>query len=150
VAFVIDVFSRRIVGWRVCDHLRTDLALDALEQAIAGRHTDGALNLHGDRGSQFLSIRYTEPLAEARIEPSVGSKGDSYDNAMAATINGLYKTDLIRQQGPWPRVDDVELATLKWVDRLNRKRLMAELGYLPPAGFEALYHGQETCQAQAA
>ena len=150
VAFVIDVFSRMIVGWRVCDHLRTDLALDALEQAIEGRDTAGALILHSDRGSQFLSIRYTERLAEAGIEPSVGSKGDSYDNAMAETINGLYKTELIRQQRSWQSVDEVELATLKWVDWFNRRRLMAELGYLPPAEFEAQYHEQAASRAAAA
>jgi transposase InsO family protein len=113
VAFVIDVFSRRIVGWRATSSLRSDLALDALEQALYDRETDAGLVHHSDRGVQYLSIRYTERLAEAGIEPSVGSRGDSYDNALAESVIGLFKTELIRQVGPWRGLDDVEYATLE-------------------------------------
>lgn len=138
VAFVIDVFSRRIVGWRVSSSLRSDLALDALEQAICERHLDhdDPLVHHSDRGSQYLSIRYTERLLEAGIEPSVGSRGDSYDNALAETVIGLFKTEVIRQRGPWRGFDDVEFATLEWVWWFNHQRLLEPLGYLPPAEFE--------------
>src|SRR5688500_5940859 len=115
VAFVIDVFSRRIVGWRATSSLRSDLALDALEQALYDRETDAGLVHHSARGVQYLSIRYTERVAEAGIEPSVGSRGDSYDNALAESVIGLFKTELIRQAGPWRGVDDVEYATLEWV-----------------------------------
>lgn len=140
VAFVIDVFSRMIVGWRVSSSLRSDLALDALEMATWARG-DGARGVihHSDRGVQYLSIRYTERLAEAGAVASVGSKGDSYDNAMAETVNGLYKTEVIRRQGPWRSIDDVEYATLEWVDWFNNRRLLEPLGDIPPAEFEGLY-----------
>src|SRR5512138_955723 len=143
VAFVTDVFSRRIVGWRVSGSLRSDLALDALEMALwaRGRNAEGLVH-HSDRGSQYLSIRYTERLAEAGAVASVGSKGDSYDNALAETINGLYKTELIRQRGPWRTVDDVELATLEWVDWFNNRRLLEPIGDIPPAEYEMLYWTQ--------
>jgi putative transposase len=133
VAFVIDGFSRR-----VSSSLRSDLALDALEQAICERplERDDPLVHHSDRGVQYLSIRYTERLLEAGIEPSVGSRGDSYDNALAETVIGLFKTELIRQRGPWRGFDDVEFATLEWVWWFNHQRLLEPLGYLPPAEFE--------------
>ena len=140
VAFVIDVFSRRIVGWRATASLRSDLALDALEQALHDRDTDGPLIHHSDRGGQYLSIRYTERLAEAGIEPSVGSRGDSYDNALAETVIGLFKTEEIHRAGPWRGLEDVEFATLEWVSWFNTQRLLEPLGYLPPAEFEAQFH----------
>jgi transposase InsO family protein len=144
VAFVIDVFARSIVGWRVSSSLRSDLALDALEQALHARAPTDGLVHHSDRGTQYLSIRYTERLAEAGIERSVGTVGDSYDNALAETVNGLYKTEVIRRRGPWRSIDDVEFATLGWVDRFNRRRLLGPIGYVPPAEFEAAYYrGQE-------
>ncbi len=133
VAFIIDVFSRRIVGWRVSTSLRTDLALDALEMAIWARRTedlDGLVH-HSDRGVQYLAIRYTERLAEAGAVGSVGSKGDSFDNALAETVNGLYKAELIWQRGPWRTADDVELATLAWVDWWNHRRLHGACGDVP-------------------
>jgi transposase InsO family protein len=139
VAFVIDVFSRRIVGWRASSAMRTDLALDALEQALHERETDKRLVHHSDRGVQYLSIRYTERMAEAGIEASVGSKGDAYDNAMAESVIGLFKTEVIRHAGPWKGLDDVEYATLEWVAWFNHHRLLAPLGYLPPAEYEAQY-----------
>ena len=123
VAFVIDVFSRRIVGWRVSSSLRSDLALDALEQALYARPPAGLVH-HSDRGAQYLAIRYTERLAAAGVERSVGSVGDSYDNALAETINGLYKTEVIRSRGPWRNIDAVEYATLEWVDWFNNRRLL--------------------------
>lgn len=147
VAFVIDVFSRRIVGWRVSNSLRTDLALDALEQALYERDTGGALTHHSDRGVQYLSIRYTERLAEAGIEPSVGSRGDSYDNALAESVIGLYKTEVIRHAGPWRGLEDVELATLEWVWWFNERRLLEPLGYLPPAEYEDAYYRRHEAQA---
>ena len=137
-AFIIDVFSRRIVGWRVSASLRTDLALDALEMAVWARGEealDGLIH-HSDRGVQYLSIRYTERLGEEGAVASVGSKGDSYDNALAETVNGLYKTELIRRRGPWKSVDDVELATLEWVHWYNTQRLHSACAYLPPAEYE--------------
>jgi transposase InsO family protein len=140
VAFVIDVYSRRIVGWRASTSMRTDLVLDALEQALYDRETDRPLVHHSDRGAQYLSIRYSERLADAGIEPSVGSRGDSYDNALAKTIIGLYKTEVIYHDGPWRGLEHVELATLEWVSWFNTVRLMEPLGYLPPAKFEAQYH----------
>ncbi len=143
VAFVIDAFSRRIVGWRVSSSLRTDLALDALEQALYDRlptQQDNALIHHSDRGVQYLSIRYTERLAEAGIEPSVGSVGDSYDNALAESIIGLYKTELIRQRGPWRNLEDVEFATLTWVNWFNNRRLFEPIGNVPPAELELAYY----------
>lgn len=142
VAFVIDVFARRIVGWRVSSSLRSDLALDALEQAICERQTeaDGQLIHHSDRGVQYLSIRYTERLAEAGIEPSVGSRGDSYDNALAESVIGLFKTEVIRRQGPWRSLEDVEFATLEWVWWFNNHRLLEPLGHVPPAEYEEHFH----------
>jgi putative transposase len=144
VAFVIDVFARRIVGWRVSASLRTDLALDALEQAIYHRCDDtiGDLIHHSDRGTQYLSIRYTERLADAGIEPSVGSRGDAYDNALAESVIGLFKTEVIRRRGPWRSLDTVELATLEWVDWFNTRRLLEPIGYVPPAEYEARYYEQ--------
>ncbi len=141
VAFVIDVFARRIVGWRVSRSMRTDFVLDALEQALHARRREGdePLICHNDRGSQYVSIRYTERLAEAGIEPSVGSKGDSYDNALAETINGLYKAEVIHRQSSWKTPEAVELATLTWVAWFNHQRLMGPLGYIPPAEAEATY-----------
>lgn len=139
VAFIIDVFSRKIVGWRVSNSLRSDLALDALEQALHARPDISELVHHSDRGVQYLSIRYTERLAEAGIEPSVGSVGDSYDNALAETIIGLYKTEVIRRPGPWRNLEEVEFATLEWVDWFNNRRLFGPIGNVPPAEFEALY-----------
>lgn len=144
VAFVIDVFARRIVGWRASASLRTDLALDALEQAIYDRcdiHT-GDLVHHSDRGTQYLSIRYTERLADAGIELSVGSRGDAYDNALAETVIGLFKTEVIRRRGPWRSLDAVEFATLEWVDWFNHRRLLEPIGYVPPAEYEAHYYEQ--------
>jgi transposase InsO family protein len=149
VAFVVDVFSRRIVGWRVSSSLKSDLALEALEQALHARpDADGVVH-HSDRGTQYTSIRYTERLAAAGIERSVGSVGDSYDNALAETINGLYKAEVIWRRGPWRNVDDVEYATLVWVDWFNHRRLLEPLGYVPPAEFEAAYYQQHR-QAMAA
>jgi putative transposase len=144
VALVIDAFSRFLVGWQAARSLRTDLALDALEMAIWRRQAqlDGLVH-HSDRGSQYLSIRYTERLAEAGAVTSVGSRGDSYDNALAETIIGLYKTELIRRRGPWKGIDDLEYATLEWVDWLNHRRLLEPIGYVPPADFEAAFHRQE-------
>jgi transposase InsO family protein len=139
VAFVIDAFSRAIVGWQASRSLRADLALDALEMAIwARRELDGLIH-HSDRGGQYLAIRYTERLGEAGVVNSVGSRGDSYDNALAETIIGLYKTELIRRRGPWEGIDDVEFSTLEWVDWFNHRRLLEPIGYVPPAEFEAAY-----------
>jgi transposase InsO family protein len=152
VAFVVDVFSRRIVGWRQSSSMHTEFVLDALEQALYDRQPspDDGLVHHSDRGSQYLSIRYSERLAEAGIEPSVGSKGDSYDNALAETINGLYKAEVIHRRGPWKTKQAVELATLEWVSWFNHHRLMEPLGYLPPAEFESNYHRQRAGQAATA
>ncbi len=143
-SFVIDAYSRFIVGWQTSRSLRTDLALDALEMAIWQRRErlDGLVH-HSDRGSQYLAIRYTERLAEAGGVTSVGSRGDSYDNALAETIIGLYKTELIRRHGPWKGIDDVEYATLEWVDWFNHRRLLEPIGHVPPAEFEAAYYGEE-------
>jgi transposase InsO family protein len=150
VAFVIDVFSRMIVGWRVWNSLRTDLVLDALEQALHARTGTEGLIHHSDRGSQYLSIRYTERLAEAGIESSVGSTGDSYDNAMAESIIGLFKTENIWPRGPWKNLDEVEYATLEWVNWYNNKRLLGPIGDLPPVEFETAYYEQQNGQAMAA
>jgi transposase InsO family protein len=149
VAFVIDVFARRIVGWRVSTSMKTDFVLDALEQALYARQPerDSALIHHSDRGSQYVSIRYSERLAEAGIEPSVGSKGDSYDNALAETINGLYKAELIHRRAPWKSREAVELATLEWVAWFNHHRLLGSIGYIPPAEAEANYYRQLASQA---
>jgi putative transposase len=140
VAFVIDVFARRIVGWRVDTTLRSDLALDALEQALHARPDRDGLIHHSDRGVQYLAIRYTDRLAEAGIEPSVGSVGDSYDNALAETVIGLYKTEVIRRQGPWRHVEAVEFATLAWVDWFNTRRLLEPIGHVPPSEYEDAYY----------
>jgi len=142
VAFIIDAFARRIVGWRVLNTLRSDIALDALEQALYERDTaeSGRLIHHSDRGVQYLSIKYSERLEDADLEPSVGSKGDSYDNALAETVIGLYKTELIRQRGPWRGLEDVEIATLEWVWWYNHHRLLEPIGYIPPAEHEENYY----------
>jgi putative transposase len=144
VALVIDAFSRFIVGWQASRSLRTDLALDALEMAIWRRRgrLEGLVH-HSDRGGQYLSIRYTERLAEAGAVTSVGSRGDSYDNALAETIIGLYKTELIRRRGVWKGIDEVEYATLEWVDWFNHRRLLEPIGYVPPAEFEAPFQREE-------
>jgi len=146
VAFAIDVYSRFIVGWRASTSLRSDLALDALEMAIWARRDIGLGGLvhHSDRGVQYLSIRYTERLGAAGAVCSVGSRGDSYDNALAETIIGLFKTELIRNRGPWKNLDEVEYATLEWVDWFNHRRLLEPIGDIPPAEFEADYWAKET------
>jgi putative transposase len=150
VAFVIDVFARRIVGWKVSASSRTDFVLDALEQALhARRPTQGNLIHHSDRGVQYVSIRYTERLAEAGIEPSVGSVGDSYDNALAETVNGLYKAEVIHRQS-WKNLEAVEFATLDWVDWFNNRRLLGPIGDIPPAEAEANYYQQQRELALAA
>ena len=149
VAFVVDVFARRIVGWRVSRSLRTDLVLDALEQALWSRRERDGLIHHSDRGSQYLSVRYTDRLAQAGIESSVGSVGDSYDNALAETIIGLYKTEVIRARAPWKTLEEVEYATLEWVDWFNQRRLLATIGHVPPAEYEQMYYDEinRSCQA---
>lgn len=147
VAFVTDAYSRRIVGWRATTTLRADLALDALEQALYDRALDGPLVHHSDRGSQYLAIRYTDRLLEAGIEASVGSRGDAYDNALAETINGLYKAEVIHHLGPWKGLEDVEYATLEWVAWYNSRRLMEPLGDIPPAEYEAQYYHTQAASA---
>lgn len=145
VAFVIDVYARYIVGWRVSRSMTSDFVLDALEQALYARqpNKDGGLIHHSDRGSQYVSICYTERLALAGIAPSVGSKGDSYDNALAETINGLYKAEVIHRRGPWKTRESVELATLEWVSWFNNQRLLEPIGYVSPAEYEAYYYQQQ-------
>jgi len=152
VAFVVDVFSRRIVGWRASSSLRSDLALDALEQALYDRpvHESERLVHHSDRGVQYVSIRYTQRLAEAGIERSVGSTGDSYDNALAESVIGLYKTEVIRRRGPWRGIEDVEFATLTWVAWYNGSRLHESLGYVPPVEFEQAFHSRSPETAEMA
>jgi transposase InsO family protein len=150
VAFVIDVFSRRIVGWRVARSMTTDLVLDALEQALWARQVPKGLIHHSDRGGQYLSIRYSERLAEVEAQPSVGSTGDSYDNALAETVIGLFKTELIRCRGPWKNIDVVEYATLEWVDWFNHRRLLRSIGDVPPAELETAYYRQQAESAIAA
>jgi len=151
VAFVIDAFARRIVGWRVSRSAQAGFVLDALEQALCERRpVRGGLVHHSDRGVQYVSIRYTERLAEAGIEPSVGSVGDSYDNALAETINGLYKAEVIWRRGPWRSCEAVEFATLEWVDWFNKKRLLEPIGNIPPAEAEARYYAQLEEHAMAA
>jgi hypothetical protein len=150
VAFVIDVFARRIVGWRVARSMHTDLVLDALEQALWSRAAPLGLVHHSDRGSQYLSIRYSERLAEAGVEPSVGSIGDSYDNALAETIIGLFKTEVIGRRGPWRSFDEVEYATLEWVDWFNHRRLLQSIGDIPPAELEMAYYRQQEESAMPA
>ena len=150
VAFVIDVFARRIVGWRASRSMSTELVLDALEQALHARQTEKGLICHNDHGSQYLSIRYTERLAEAGIDASVGSVGDSYDNALAETIIGLFKTEVIYARGPWRTLEAVEYATLEWVDWFNHRRLLEPIGHVPPAEFEEAYYQQQAGLAIAA
>jgi putative transposase len=142
VAFIIDAYARRIVGWRVSRTAQVGFVLDALEQALHERRPlhRGGLVHHSDRGSQYISIKYTERLAKAGVEPSVGSVGDSYDNALAETINGLYKTELIHRRGPWRSLEAVEFATLEWVDWFNNRRLLQPIGNIPPAEAEACYY----------
>ncbi len=140
VAFVIDVFARRIIGWRVARSMQAELVLDALEQALWSRSATKGVVHHSDRGSQYLSIRYSERLTEAGAQPSVGSVGDSYDNALAETIIGLYKTELIHRRGPWRHLEAVEYATLEWVDWFNHRRLLEPIGNVPPAELEAAYY----------
>ena len=151
-AFVIDVFARRIVGWRVSRSARADFVLDALEQALHERRpfAGSGLVCHSDRGSQYVSIRYTERLAEAGIDPSVGSVGDSYDNALAETVIGLFKAEVIHRRGPWRSFETVEYATLEWVDWFNHRRLLEPIGHIPPAEAEARYYAQAKVQALAA
>ena len=152
VAFVIDVFARKIVGWRASTSMRADLVLDALEQALHDRSDADQNRLvhHSDQGVQYLSIRYTERLAEAGIEPSVGSRGDAYDNAMAESVIGLYKTELIARKGPWKSLDEVEFKTLEWVDWFNNRRLLEPIGYMPPVEYEAMYYQQQMAPAMVA
>lgn len=148
VAFVIDVFARRIVGWRVSKSMQADFVLDALEQALFDRQPErNSMIHHSDRGSQYVGIRYSERLALAGIEPSVGSRGDSYDNALAETINGLYKTELIHRRAPWKSAESVEIATLEWVHWFNHQRLLEPIGYIPPAEAEANYYQQLAAKA---
>jgi transposase InsO family protein len=152
VAFVIDVYARRIVGWRTSRTAHASFVLDALEQALHDRRPvhRGGLVHHSDRGSQYLSIKYTERLAEAGIEPSVGSVGDSYDNALAETINGLYKAEVIHRRGPWRTMEAVEFATLEWVDWFNNRRLLEPIGNIPPAEAEERYYAMLAETAVAA
>ena len=152
VAFVIDTFARRIVGWRASRTAHASFVLDALEQALHDRRPtrSGGLIHHSDRGSQYVSIRYSERLAEAGIEPSVGSVGDSYDNALAETINGLYKAEVIHRRGPWRSFEAVEYATLEWVDWFNHRRLLEPIGNIPPAEAEAQYYAAITALDVAA
>ena len=152
VAFVIDAYARRIVGWRASRTAHTSFVLDALEQALHDRrpaHRAGLVH-HSDRGSQYVSIKYTERLAEAGIEPSVGSVGDSYDNALAETINGLYKAEVIHRRGPWKSFEAVEFATLEWVDWFNNRRLLEPIGNIPPAEAEAANYATLAQPAMAA
>ena len=147
VAFVTDVYSRFIVGWRVLKSMKTDLVMDALEQALWARGKPKGVIHHSDRGSQYLSICYTERLSESGFNASVGSVGDSYDNALAESINALFKAEVIHKNGPWKSMDDVERATLTWVDWFNQKRLLGSIDDLPPAEYEMLYYKNESCKA---
>ena len=152
VAFVIDAFARRIVGWRVSRTAHTCFVLDALEQALhqcRPVRNDGLVH-HSDRGSQYLALRYTDRLAEAGVQPSVGSVGDAYDNALAETINGLFKAEVIHRRGPWRSFEAVEFATLEWVDCYNNRRLLEPIGNIPPAEAEARHYAQTEAQALAA
>jgi transposase InsO family protein len=144
VAFVLDVYSRVIVGWQIASHLRTELVLDAIEMAIFRRDTTGGLTCHSDAGCQFTSYRYSQRLADAGIAASIGSVGDSYDNAMAEALNGTYKAELIRQAGPWRSRAQAEFATIEWIDWYNTARLHGEIGHVPPVEHEALWHAQNT------
>lgn len=150
VAFVIGVFSRAIVGWRVSRSMRSDLALDALEQALHARAVTSGLVHHSDRGVQYLSIRYTDRLNEAGVERSVGSRGDSYDNALAESIIGLFKSEVIHRRGPWRNLDQVEYAVLEWVDWFNHRRILEPLDYVAPIEYEAAYYRSQEAPAGAA
>jgi putative transposase len=152
VAFIIDAYARRIVGWRASRSAQAGFVVDALEQALHARRpfARGGLVHHSDRGSQYLSIKYTERLAETGIEPSVGNVGDSYDNALAETINGLFKTEVIHRRGPWRNLEAVEFATLAWVDWFNNRRLLEPIGNIPPAEAEAAYYAQLEATPMAA
>ena len=152
VAFVVDVFARRIVGWRASRSAQAGFVLDALEQALHQRRPlqGGSLVHHSDRGSQYLALRYTERLAEAGIDPSVGSVGDSYDNALAETINGLFKAEVIHRCGPWRSFEAVEYATLEWVDWYNNRRLLEPIGNVAPAEAEAAYYAELEAMPMAA
>ena len=149
-AFVTDVYSRMIVGWRTASTMTADLVTDALNMAIFSRRHRPLRGViaHSDAGSQFVSVAYTERLAEIHASPSIGSIGDSYDNALAETVNGLYKTELIRRQGPWRHADHVELATLSYIDWFNQRRLHSEIGDIPPAEFETLYYARPRAEHQ--
>ena len=153
VAFVVDAYARRILGWRCASSMSTQLVLDALEQAVWTRQREDrsleSVVAHTDRGSQYVSIRYTERLAQAGIAASVGTVGDSFDNALAETINGLYKTELIRPRGPWRTLDSVEIATAEWVDWFNHRRLYEYCGDIPPVEAEDHYYAQQTAQPTA-
>jgi len=151
VAFVIDASARRIVGWRVSRTAHASFVLDALEQALHDRRPEqGGLVHHSDRGGQYVSIRYTERLLQAGIEPSVGGVGDSYDNALAESVIGLFKTEVIRRRGPWRSLEAVEYATLEWVDWFNHRRLLEPVGNVPPADAEERYYAQLEAPAMAA
>ena len=150
VAFVVDVFARRIIGWRAARSMHTELVLDALEQALWSRSGAKGVIHHSDRGSQYLSIRYSERLAEAGVELSVGSVGDSYDNALAESIIGLYKAEVIHRRRPWRHIDAVEYATLEWVHWFNHRRLLEPIGNVPPAELELAYCRQQDELAMAA
>jgi transposase InsO family protein len=147
VAFVTDVFARRIVGWRVSSSMRSELVLDALEQALWARTRPKGLIHHSDKGSQYLSIRYTERLIQAGVQASTGSTGDAYDNAMAESINALFKAEVIHRSGPWKGVEDVEFATLQWVDWYNNRRILEPIGYVTPAEFEMNFFNAASNQA---
>ena len=146
---MIDVFARRIIGWRVARSMHAELVLDALEQALWSRSRVKGVVHHSDHGSQYLSIRYSERLAEVGAEPSVGSVGDSYDNALAETIIGLYKTEVIHRRGPWRHLEAVEYATLEWVDWFNHRRLLEPIGNVPPAALEMSYFHTGTAKEAA-
>jgi putative transposase len=152
-AFVLDVFSRRVVGWQLSTSLRTDLALDALNMGLWTRTHDGhdtsALVHHSDRGVQYLAIRYTERLAEAGVVASVGSRGDSYDNAMAEAFNSLFKAELVRNRGPWKSIDDLEIAVAEYIDWFNFRRLHGEIGLIPPVEYETLHRRTAPAQRPA-
>ncbi len=150
-AFIIDVFSRLVVGWRVVSSMTTDMVMDALEMAVWNRRTAliGGVIAHSDAGGQYVSVRYTERLAEIGARPSIGSVGDSYDNSLAESFNGIYKTELIRRQGPWRNADHVELATLAYIEWFNHRRLHSELDHVPPAEFETVHYRQLTRGANA-
>ena len=150
VAFIIDAFSKMIVGWNVSIRMTTDLVLSALECALWSREPGGDLVCHNDAGSQYLSIAYSERLAEAGIAASVGSVADAYDNALAETINGLFKAEVIRKKGPWKNFEDVEYATLVWIEWFNNRRLLSSIGDIPPKEFEELYYSEQGVEALAA